>query len=921
MASGGSAVDETPAWRELRVLEAHRQVDLDKAQMLREKLTELYRNAHKLAVSEHALTSKAESLGRQLVYEKARVDSISGRSAEEVTAVQLLREDAEQAEAEAAVCKERETILQAEMAELQRVRNNLKLRVQKAEDEQDALVAPQIEKLRAERDALLAERDAEVDKRDAAASEVAESRARLAAAHAEVLEQEKLREEERRNVSKSRVGPEKLKRVVASALEALGGLRAQEAKQDRLIADAEAKEAERTALGKKLTDDHSRTSVALDRARLAMETKERNCEEYEKDLELARVENEQIRADRLMIHMREKQMLSSRRVEADHMTRAQKDKEKAGRALRKADLALNQAKEMILPLEGQLDATQRERASCDAAVKEREAAVNGLKGEINVAMNAYIREESIGKDKAALFQASYADVAGLENEVAAHKKDEQVRAKSIVELSAQRERISRQAAMKQRKCKETAELVNIKDLTITDLKKRRKEMQHRLKDFTQLYDLVKSQRNKFTNLIISSGQSIAEMKEKLRILGNEVDILREEVVSKDKVLSKAHTGLQTSIHDREALRMDLNRALATFRERQDNVDQQISEIDRLNALISSYEKEMLRLKKQYETQIERRNVTGIMLVDRNDELCILYEKSNVQEEVMRQGEMVLGRQDAELRMLKLEIKEVERSKFATLKMVPLVPELDKNIAYLQQQLHSERKEAESLSQALESPTNKMRWRRLEGKIPDKEELAAKINHLEGRLSDKREQLLEKELILEEVTTLSDRLRQQAADGREETLDLARKVNDYQSRIRATTRKIMATVSELSMNQASALKLQADKASLEELRDDAVARFESGDAPTEDAAREWNRMERERGHVAAMQAAAAERSVAGGPDGEGSITRTTAEPRPNAYIPDELGIPKPYGRYAPFKPQDESAMMRHIRKPEPREIVI
>lgn len=25
-----------------------------------------------------------------------------------------------------------------------------------------------------------------------------------------------------------------------------------------------------------------------------------------------------------------------------------------------------------------------------------------------------------------------------------------------------------------------------------------------------------------------------------------------------------------------------------------------------------------------------------------------------------------------------------------------------------------------------------------------------------------------------------------------------------------------------------------------------------------------------------------------------ITRTTAEPRPNAYIPDDIGIPKPYG---------------------------
>ena len=39
---------------------------------------------------------------------------------------------------------------------------------------------------------------------------------------------------------------------------------------------------------------------------------------------------------------------------------------------------------------------------------------------------------------------------------------------------------------------------------------------------------------------------------------------------------------------------------------------------------------MLRLKKQYEVVIEGRNYTGIMLIDRNDELCILHEKHNIQ---------------------------------------------------------------------------------------------------------------------------------------------------------------------------------------------------------------------------------------------------------------------------------------------------
>ena len=46
-------------------------------------------------------------------------------------------------------------------------------------------------------------------------------------------------------------------------------------------------------------------------------------------------------------------------------------------------------------------------------------------------------------------------------------------------------------------------------------------------------------------------------------------------------------------------------------------------------------------------------------------------------------------------------------------------------------------------------------------------------------------------------------------------------------------------------------------------------------------------------------------------------QTTAEPRPNAYIPDDdndLPVPRPYGIHAPFKPQETGANMRHIRKP-------
>ncbi len=78
----------------------------------------------------------------------------------------------------------------------------------------------------------------------------------------------------------------------------------------------------------------------------------------------------------------------------------------------------------------------------------------------------------------------------------------------------------------------------------------------------------------------------------------------------------------------------------------------------------------------------------------------------------------------------------------------------------------------------------------------------KMTQLEDRLNVKKEQLLEKELVLEEVGSLSERLRFQAVEGREETLDIAKTVNEFQARIKKVTRRLMACVSELSMYQVA-----------------------------------------------------------------------------------------------------------------------
>jgi hypothetical protein len=66
---------------------------------------------------------------------------------------------------------------------------------------------------------------------------------------------------------------------------------------------------------------------------------------------------------------------------------------------------------------------------------------------------------------------------------------------------------------------------------------------------------------------------------------------------------------------------------------------------------------------------------GIQLIDRNDELCILYEKSNIQENILKNGEQKIREKEDKIRMINLELKERERQLKVVQKQIPDVPKL------------------------------------------------------------------------------------------------------------------------------------------------------------------------------------------------------------------------------------------------------
>merc|ERR1712159_800830 len=154
-------------------------------------------------------------------------------------------------------------------------------------------------------------------------------------------------------------------------------------------------------------------------------------------------------------------------------------------------------------------------------------------------------------------------------------------------------------------------------------------------------------------------------------------------------------------------------------------------VDKLNSIINSIEKEMVILKRKYEQAVETRNFTGIQLIDRNDELCILWEKSNIQEKLLKKGEAAMLTKSEEIRSLKIDLKEVKRQLHVVQKKIPEVPKLIDEVMRLREQVSSVRKRTDELSLELENPKSLMRkWRGLGGEDLDLQTLRMKTQDLE-----------------------------------------------------------------------------------------------------------------------------------------------------------------------------------------------
>ncbi|XP_036801167.1 coiled-coil domain-containing protein 146 isoform X2 [Oncorhynchus mykiss] len=656
--------------------------------------------------------------------------------------------------------------------------------------------------------------------------------------------------------------------------------------------------------------------------RAHLEAAEREHSMLQKEQEMTKEKEVIMMGQRGMLDINTGHCIMERKTVHENLARNQRERDRQLRELKKVELQLKQAQDALVYtqlLHDKTKSTRDVKPKSDRILKTRQE----IQLEVDKLKRNLIHQQPVAEVETQLIEQCVEQEQELMRQ--SHRHREELHTLScLTQIKAdEREQKSRDRHRAEQRYHRIKQELRGKSLVIHELKKQNQEVQSRLGVFAKLYDNIKGDRNKCMNLIQMASQRTSEMREKFKILDNEIEILRTNASNKEKLLQKSRLKHFHSHTIRDSLRNDISKVTLVLHEMRQKREEQKLNLGRLTHMINYHEQNLLQMRKSHDNAVQSRNDRGVQLLEREEEMCIFYEKVNVQEGLIRDGNIEMQALEEETRCLQMITKEEGRQTALSRKLLPCQRRLKGESTMLQIQLSECKERMLELEKALEDPGQENRARELEGNDPSPVELIQKIEQLEVGLAEREELLLEKDLVFEQVTRLSQRIRAKAENGKQDTLQLAKKVNELQGRIKESTRRMMAVVSELSMRQASAMTLQQELKERELFLDTCHRRLDQGLPPSEDLEQEWQHILRDEQRRQADQqekdrlVEEEERSQL--PSG----VYTTAEARPNAYIPlgDTLPLPKPYGALAPFKPSEPGTNIRHIRKPEPKPIEI
>jgi hypothetical protein len=516
------------------------------------------------------------------------------------------------------------------------------------------------------------------------------------------------------------------------------------------------------------------------------------------------------------------------------------------------------------------------------------------------------------------------EIKEAEDAIARVEGREQEVDQSIKDREVKRSSLTQQLSKRQRDAHRLKEVLVSNGMMMKDATKGVDEVVRVIRQCGDKYEVLKGQKGTLQGMVTEMEGALAEVMERSKMLDAEMVVLKGEMQEKERHSGELDQQVKEVKAKTEKLRVEENTKRQALKQSSERELELTNEVSQLSEGLKRIEQGMEGMKSQYVHATTSRNTVGMALIDRNDELCLLYEQTEVLTRMLKSYEDAIHQTDEQSVKVVRDTEDIKRRVEIARRQIPSVKTWEEWVRHkdeLLMELSEEKKEVDRLSVELETPPNDdglvSRARLLGGEDADVHVLASEVEGMEERVKEERVRLLDVELRLKESEAVVERMGRDCAEQREGAVIRAMEGVEERAEVRRAERQMQADVSELSMYQAMLVKGQTERQMMEEELTMMRQRLERGECPSKDAEVEWVRRQRERVRLA--EALISRKRTKEEEELLATMVKTTAEVRPNAYIQDQLGLPKPYGGLAPFKPSVLGAQMRHFRVPQPREV--
>ncbi|XP_045455418.1 cilia- and flagella-associated protein 58-like [Melitaea cinxia] len=380
----------------------------------------------------------------------------------------------------------------------------------------------------------------------------------------------------------------------------------------------------------------------------------------------------------------------------------------------------------------------------------------------------------------------------------------------IRQLEKDKDRMLEETIALNEKIDEISEEVRLRTADILDLKKALREESLKGRKLSVALDATRAERNMLHKNYTEALDEIQDLKQKLKMLAYQIEQLKEDISGKESGLKSCEGTLVKCNKKNEQLRTEVQAGLTKLSEAKADITALRQEEARLNRIIQEGDAARAKLTKELEGLINERDVVGAQLVRRNDEISLLYEKIRILEVTLHRGERQYEQRVEDIRLLRIEIIRLRKEKNLLSKGIENMTDLRLEVFNLERELGRERLRVRALEEALETPLNVHRWRKLQGTDPESVHLTQKLRLTQKKVLAQSEMLVLKDRELKETKNLYSAVKDMLA--LQPSPEIQQTLNRTQRALAQRTTKMKCLIAELSMRerQVTDLRLELER---------------------------------------------------------------------------------------------------------------